>query len=174
MDQYSWTAPSLTVTPTHLRLSGTPPALPFAVDEAKKHRINTIPSRSFSISLSPSDKSCASPVTGDLCPRLRTLPQKQVNLLMFHNMWCGITATVEGRACARCGFLEPRAPSCFRCGRTSLPRLIQSETGRLSPALQPEGRGFSRPQPARVVSSPNVPDQYLDRYRYPPRALRRY
>src|SRR5262245_15449324 len=37
------------------------------------------------------------------------------------------------------------------------------------------GGAFSRPQPDRsVVSSPNVPHQSLDRYRYPPRALRRY
>src|SRR5215831_11266065 len=28
--------------------------------------------------------------------------------------------------------------------------------------------------PTSVVSSPNVPHQYLDRDRYPPRALRRY
>jgi hypothetical protein len=49
---------------------------------------------------------------------------------------------------------------------------------RVSTASQPRpphGRGFSRPQPhPSVVSSPNVPHQYLDRYRYPPRALRRY
>src|SRR5262245_35000588 len=49
---------------------------------------------------------------------------------------------------------------------------------RVNTASQPRphtGGAFSRPQPDRsVVSSPNVPHQSLDRYRYPPRALRRY
>ena len=69
---------------------------------------------------------------------------------------------------------DPRAPSCFRCGRTvSLPRVIQSKTGMAQPRSS-AGRAGLFSTPTSVVSFPNVPHQSLDRYRYPPRALRRY
>jgi hypothetical protein len=115
-----------------------------------------------------------------MAPRKFSGPIQQGAIQVLRDMEVASTQEVARRR------KKPRVSGAFLCGnlsprselfsvRASLPRVIQCKTGRFSPALRPEGRGFFDPKPdCSVVSPANAPHQYLDRDRYPPRALRRY